>query len=162
MQASGPTEIIPFLCISVIWGQHPASWFFTDAGLQALFSLLGALRHQASHLEALNNWWLWHACLLMWQEIVIQPQGVFENISNWRAGVNREPLGTLHWCDFLSLEEPLSDRRAILPQSHHWEIWVGEVLPMLVWLFPDMRDNISTVPCTCLEQRLNQKENHRT
>ena len=77
MQASGLTEIIPFLCISATWGQHPASWFFTDAGLQALFSLLGPSWHQASHLEALNNWWLWHACLLIWQEILFYSYKVF-------------------------------------------------------------------------------------
>ena len=54
MQVSGLTEIIPFICISAIWGQHPASCFFmslewlqrTAAGLQALFSFLGTLRAQ--------------------------------------------------------------------------------------------------------------------
>ena len=54
MQVSGLTEIIPFICISAIWGQHPASWLFTSlewlqrtaAGSQALFSFLGTLRAQ--------------------------------------------------------------------------------------------------------------------
>ena len=28
MQATGFTESIPFICISAIWGQYPASWFY--------------------------------------------------------------------------------------------------------------------------------------
>lgn len=138
MQASGLTEIIPFLCISATWGQHPASWFFTDAGLQALFSLLGPSWHQASHLEALNNWWLWHACLLIWQEILFYSYKVFLKkhlkLEGWcQQRTTRHT--SLVWLSIFG--GAISDRRAIKPQSHHWEIWVGEVLPMLVWLFPD-------------------------
>ena len=28
MRASGLTEVIPFIHVSAIWGQHPAAWFF--------------------------------------------------------------------------------------------------------------------------------------
>ena len=33
--------------------------------------------HQASHLEALNNWRLWHSGLLIWQEILFYSYKVF-------------------------------------------------------------------------------------
>ena len=65
MQESGLTEIIPFICISAIWGQHPA--FFTSCtslrltvgsgcGLtagrwQVFFSFLSALGAQQLILE---------------------------------------------------------------------------------------------------------------
>ena len=60
MQESGFTEIIPFICISAIWGQYPVIFHFLNtSGLligsgcgltadrsQVLFSFLGALRAQ--------------------------------------------------------------------------------------------------------------------
>ena len=50
MQESGLTEIIPFICISAIWGQYPAFSLSAHpqgaaAGLQVLF-FLGALGAQ--------------------------------------------------------------------------------------------------------------------
>ena len=73
MQESGLTEIIPSLCISAIWRQHPAIWFFTlyssslvvgsgDSshmqldGYQIADIVLFGLRN--SHLEGQNPWWL--------------------------------------------------------------------------------------------------------
>ena len=78
MQESGLTEIIPFICISAIWGQ-PAS---CDLIFHILSSSLtvesgGSLRATAWQvfffLVALKGWnlgWLWHPCLLIWQEIL--------------------------------------------------------------------------------------------
>ena len=62
MQECGVFEVIPVLCISAIWGQHPGffdvshaseplsteaegRWVVASAELQALFSVLGALIH---------------------------------------------------------------------------------------------------------------------
>ena len=53
MQESGLTEIIPFICISAIWGQYPA--FSLSAQLQVLF-LLGALGAQKFTFEGLESW----------------------------------------------------------------------------------------------------------
>ena len=53
MQDSGLTEIIPFICISAIWGQYPA--FSLSAQLQVLF-LLGALGAQKFTFGGLESW----------------------------------------------------------------------------------------------------------
>ena len=73
MQESGLTEIIPSLCISAIWHQHPAIWFFTlysssfmaDSGDSSQMQLDGyriahiiLSRLGNSHLERQNPWWL--------------------------------------------------------------------------------------------------------
>lgn len=73
MQESGLTEIIPSLCISAIWRQHPAIWFFTlysssfmvDSGDSSQMQLDGyriahivLSRLGNSHLERQNPWWL--------------------------------------------------------------------------------------------------------
>ena len=51
MEESGLTEIIPFICISAIWGQYPESlsihhreWLQLD-GCWMLFSFLGSEIH---------------------------------------------------------------------------------------------------------------------
>ena len=78
MQETGLTEIVPFTCISAIWGQ-PAS---CDLIFHVLSSSLtvgsgGSLRVTAWQaffflvsLEGWNLGWLWHPCLLIWQEIL--------------------------------------------------------------------------------------------
>ena len=75
-------EITPFICINY-WGQYPV--FFTTwaplrltigsgcslmaARSQVSFSFLSALRAHQLTLEDCSHWWLWHPCLLMWQEM---------------------------------------------------------------------------------------------
>ena len=75
-------EITPFICINY-WGQYPV--FFTTwaplrltigsgcslmaARSQVLFSFLSALRAHQLTLEGCSHWWLWHPCLLIWQEM---------------------------------------------------------------------------------------------
>ena len=79
MWESGLTEIIPFICISAIWGQ-PASGdlIYRILGSSLTVGSGGSLRATAcqvffSFLVALEGWnlgWLWHSCLLIWQEIL--------------------------------------------------------------------------------------------
>ena len=79
MWESGLTEIIPFICISAIWGQ-PASGdlIYHILGSSLTVGSGGSLRATAcqvffSFLVALEGWnlgWLWHSCLLIWQEIL--------------------------------------------------------------------------------------------
>lgn len=60
MRESGPTEAVPFACISAVWGQRgellgahgsgAAAWLVTR--WQGLGSFLGALRAEIPHLGA--------------------------------------------------------------------------------------------------------------
>ena len=82
MQVSGLTEIIPFICISAVWGQPPASWFFyiprslftvgktrklDERHCSPLWALSGL---RDSHLEAGNPRRLSHPCLLIRGQIL--------------------------------------------------------------------------------------------
>ena len=72
MQECRLTEIIPFICISAIWGFFPV--FFTSPTSSARLTLgsgwwLLESRYWSSwvpsglrnsHLEAWNHWWFWH------------------------------------------------------------------------------------------------------
>ena len=75
MQASGLTEIIPFICISAIWGQHLASWFLVVASNSCwIAGIVLPFRHPLGSEIYIwrhrNHWWLRHPCLLIWQEIL--------------------------------------------------------------------------------------------
>ena len=84
MQESGLPEIIRLMIISAIWDQHPVIWFFTcftpphsgEWWQTESYQITGIVFFFAwahcgfrnSHLEGQNSWWLWHPCLLLWQE----------------------------------------------------------------------------------------------
>ena len=76
MQASGLTEIIPFMCTSALWGQTCflaplQGWQMTASCIPQLLSIhsgvvavIHLLDHSfgspPSHLEPRNHWWMWH------------------------------------------------------------------------------------------------------
>ena len=76
-KSPGLTEIIPFICISTLWGQYPVFFhILSSLGLtvgsgcnmmavrsQVFFSFLSALK-------GWNCWRLWHPYLQIWQEIL--------------------------------------------------------------------------------------------
>ena len=79
MQGSGHTEIIPWICTSVICGHYSVftSWAspmgngcsLMVARWQVFFSFLSSRRAHRLTLEGCICWWLWHPCLLTWQEM---------------------------------------------------------------------------------------------
>ena len=83
MQECGLTEIIPLIGTSAIWSLCPAfftSWIsfpqgptvgsaLISARLQVVAFLCSFGAHQLTFHGGCNRWWLWHPCLLMWQEI---------------------------------------------------------------------------------------------
>ena len=80
MQESGLTENISFIRISAILGgiffshpelpgAHHRAWLQPEAARPQACFFLSALRAQKLTSEHCKRWGLWHACLLIWQEI---------------------------------------------------------------------------------------------
>ena len=64
-------------------GAHHREWLQPEAARpQACFSFLSALRAQKLTSEHCKRWGLWHACLLIWQEI---SHFSIDKYNHWRA-----------------------------------------------------------------------------
>ena len=134
MQESWLTEIIPFVCILAIWGQGPASFHIslspsvlarkpaTQRPLDSrrCFSwVFSGLRN--SYLEGWNSWWLWHPCLLIWQEILHSTLGVSYKI--WNCDKSKSILSfyfTFYFPKCISFKIALFAHVALKREKKEW------------------------------------------
>ena len=91
MQESGLPEIIPVICNSAIWGQDPVLYSeFLQSSLSRVAAIWWLLNGRYSflpelpqgsptyHVVGYNCLWLWHTCLLIWQDIFhFSPSGYY-------------------------------------------------------------------------------------
>ena len=108
--------------VSIQYFSHPelpwGSWQGLAAGSQKFFSLLSALRAYQLTLDCWNPWWLWHPCLLIWQEIV--HFSYLKIVWIWNSDSAQWAFFLLHTCPCL---RSLGD--ILLADMPVWKVWDG-------------------------------------
>lgn len=162
MEQSGLTEIIPSVCISALWGQHPltdshilsslptsgsgGSWWWQPQGWWLPAGRLCSSWAQSPQVKGRNPWWLWQPSLLIRQEI---------------------PYFVLGWDLFVIINS--FGKKLFLLQNWLWVMscrflgLLSDLGKTLSSFFQHMSYKVSGhVKCFCAVSHLNMKDAHST